>query len=88
MLKNSDNLTTDSLLKKMGEIFYREADSWQNGRLRTLKKDISFHWYKFKDNLINDGVRLSSYNIIWLVLTNYLNFLFLLIIISEFEILY
>ncbi len=37
MLKNSDNLTTDSLLKKIGERFYKKPGTWQNG-LRALKK--------------------------------------------------
>lgn len=63
MLKNSDNLTTDSLLKKMGQLYFKQAGSWQNG-LAALKKILSPTGINFKTCLINDGAGLSRYNLI------------------------
>ncbi|AAO89579.1 D-alanyl-D-alanine carboxypeptidase/D-alanyl-D-alanine-endopeptidase [Coxiella burnetii] len=63
MLKNSDNLTTDSLLKKMGERFYKKPGTWQNG-LHALKKILEPTGIDFKNNLINDGAGLSRYNLV------------------------
>ena len=40
MLKKSDNLTTDTLLKKTGERFFRAQGNWQNG-LRAIKSKFS-----------------------------------------------
>ncbi|WP_235379072.1 D-alanyl-D-alanine carboxypeptidase [Candidatus Coxiella mudrowiae] len=47
----------------MGEIFYQEAGSSQNG-LRALKKILASTGINFKDNLINDGAELSRYNLV------------------------
>ena len=64
MLKDSDNLTTDSLLNKLGEVYFRSQGNWQNG-LRALKKILApVTHINFKNNLINDGAGLSRYNLI------------------------
>lgn len=63
MLKNSDNLTTDSLVKKMGQVYFKQAGSWQNG-LRAMKKILEPTGIDFKQCLINDGAGLSRYNLI------------------------
>lgn len=63
MLKNSDNLTADSLLKKIGERYYKEQGTWQNG-LRALKLILKPTHIDFKHNLINDGAGLSRYNLV------------------------
>lgn len=63
MLKNSDNLTADSLLKKMGKIYYEEQGTWQNG-LRAMKLILKPTGIDFKHNLLNDGAGLSRYNLV------------------------
>jgi D-alanyl-D-alanine carboxypeptidase/D-alanyl-D-alanine-endopeptidase (penicillin-binding protein 4) len=63
MLKKSDNLTTDSLLKKIGQLYFKQPGSWQNG-LAALKKILSPTGIDFKKCLINDGAGLSRYNLI------------------------
>ncbi len=64
MLKDSNNLTTNSLLKKLGERYYRSQGTWQNG-LRALKQILSKPTgINFKKNLITDGAGLSRYNLI------------------------
>ena len=63
MLKKSDNLTADSLLKKIGEVYYKEPGTWQNG-LFALRKILKPTKIDFKHNLINDGAGLSRYNLI------------------------
>lgn len=63
MLKNSDNLTTDSLLKKIGEVYSKEPGSWQNG-LHALKKILGPSGIDFKQCVVNDGAGLSRYNLI------------------------
>lgn len=63
MLKKSDNLTTDSLLKKMGQLYFKEPGSWQNG-LAALKNILAPTRINFKECLINDGAGMSRYNLI------------------------
>ena len=63
MLKNSDNLTADSLLKKIGQKYYKEPGTWQNG-LSALKKILQPTGIDFKHCLINDGAGLSRYNLV------------------------
>ena len=64
MLKVSDNLVANSLLKKLGQTYYHTQGSWQNGvkALRlTLKHLSGLH---FKKWLIDDGAGGSRYNLI------------------------
>lgn len=63
MLKNSDNITTDSLLEKMGQLYYRKQGTWQNG-LKALKTILEPTDIDFTQNLINDGAGLSRYNLV------------------------
>jgi len=63
MLKESDNLTTDSLLKKLGETYFQDRGTWQNS-LRALKKLLKPSGVNFKKTLINDGAGLSRYNLL------------------------
>lgn len=64
MLKKSDNLTTNTLLKKMGEVYYHTRGTWQNG-LYALKKILAKPTgIDFKHNLIADGAGLSRYNLV------------------------
>lgn len=64
MLKKSDNLTTDTLLKKVGQHFFKQQGNWQNG-LRALKKILGPRTgINFEKNLINDGAGLSRYNLL------------------------
>ncbi len=63
MLKNSDNLTADSLLKKIGQVYYKEQGTWQNG-LNALKKILKPTGIDFKHSLLNDGAGLSRYNLV------------------------
>lgn len=63
MLKESDNLIADTLLKKLGEVYYKRAGDWQNG-VDALEDILKPTHINFKDNLINDGAGLSRYNLI------------------------
>jgi len=64
MLKDSDNLTTNAVLKKLGETYYRSRGTWQNS-LRALKLLLTKPTgINFKNNLINDGAGLSRYNLL------------------------
>lgn len=63
MLKTSDNLTADSLLKKMGQRYYKRRGTWETG-LNALKKILKPTGINFKHCLINDGAGLSRYNLI------------------------
>lgn len=64
LLKDSDNLYADTLLKKMGEHFSHHPGSWQNGVKAlevTLKKQAHIN---FNTVHINDGAGLSRYNLL------------------------
>ncbi len=64
MLKDSDNLTTNSLFKKLGETYFRSAGTWQNS-LRALEKILApLTGVNFKQNLMADGAGLSRYNLV------------------------
>lgn len=63
MLKTSDNLTADSLLKKIGQIYYSRQGTWQNG-LNAMRKILTPTHINFHQNLINDGAGLSRYNLV------------------------
>ncbi len=63
MLKTSDNLTTDSLLNKLGQLYFKRQGTWHNG-LRALRKILEPTGIDFKRNLINDGAGLSRYNLV------------------------
>jgi len=63
MLKKSDNLTADTLLKKIGEVYYKEQGTWQNG-LNAMKHILEPTGINFKNNLLNDGAGLSRYNLV------------------------
>lgn len=63
MLKKSDNLITDSLLKQIGHKYFQKPGSWRNGIL-ALKKILSDTKIDFKKNLIDDGAGLSRYNLL------------------------
>jgi len=64
MLKNSDNVTTNSLLKKLGESYFHRQGTWQNG-LRALKRILSKPTHiDFKKTMLADGAGLSRYNLL------------------------
>lgn len=64
MLKKSDNLIADSLLKQLGHQYYKHEGTWQNGVMAleaVLGKPTGID---FKHNVINDGAGLSRYNLL------------------------
>lgn len=62
LLKSSDNLYADSLLKKLGEKYNHRPGSWENG-LYALKPTLSKHAGIDASVLhLNDGAGLSEYN--------------------------
>lgn len=64
LLKTSDNLYADTLVKKIGEHYYKRTGSWQNG-LRAMKKVIQQTIHINTKNIrINDGAGLSRYNLL------------------------
>lgn len=63
MLKDSDNLATNTLLLKLGERYYHRQGDWQNG-LHALKAILKPTGIDFKKSLINDGAGLSRYNLV------------------------
>ena len=64
LLKTSDNLYTNTLVKKLGQTYYQQQGSWQNG-LRAidqiLSKTVGINTDKIR---INDGAGLSRYNLL------------------------
>ncbi len=64
MLKESDNLIADSLLKNLGLRFYHQQGTWKNG-VKAMKKilDRSIR-INFNKDVIVDGAGLSRYNLI------------------------
>jgi len=64
MLKDSDNLITNAIFKKMGETYYRSRGSWFNS-IKAEEKILAKPTHiNFQHNLINDGAGLSRYNLI------------------------
>lgn len=63
MLKDSDNLVTNSLLKKVGQKYYQSRGGWQNG-IRALKRILNPTRINFKNLLFNDGAGLSRLNLV------------------------
>ncbi|PIZ04773.1 MAG: D-alanyl-D-alanine carboxypeptidase/D-alanyl-D-alanine-endopeptidase [Gammaproteobacteria bacterium CG_4_10_14_0_8_um_filter_38_16] len=64
LLKVSDNLYADALLKKMGEHYSHAQGSWQNGLAAVrpvLAKDIGINLNQIQ---LNDGSGLSRYNMV------------------------
>lgn len=64
MLKKSDNLYTSSILKKVGQEYFKRPGTWQDS-LEALKEILgSRTGINFKNTLINDGAGLSRYNLL------------------------
>ncbi len=64
MLKKSDNLSADSLLKKMGQLYYNKQGTWRNG-IKAMKLILTPSTkINFKNNLIVDGAGLSRYDLV------------------------
>ncbi len=64
MLKKSDNVYTNAIFKKIGQVYYSQSGSWQNS-LHALKSILSIPTgINFKHNLLSDGAGLSRYNLI------------------------
>ncbi|OGT64280.1 MAG: D-alanyl-D-alanine carboxypeptidase/D-alanyl-D-alanine-endopeptidase [Gammaproteobacteria bacterium RIFCSPHIGHO2_12_FULL_45_9] len=62
MLKKSDNLIANTLLKKMGQQFTHQPGSWQNG-VKALKTILhTYGQVDFTGSTIEDGAGLSRYN--------------------------
>lgn len=62
MLKKSDNLYTNSILRKIGEQYNRAPSTWPNS-LAALKAILAPSGINFRHALINDGAGLSRYNL-------------------------
>lgn len=64
MLKTSDNLYANALLKTLGHRYFREPGSWANG-IKALEFILKpYTQINFADTNINDGSGLSRYNLI------------------------
>ena len=64
MLKQSDNLTTNSVFKKLGERYYKTQGTWQNS-ISAVKAILApLAGINFKQNRVNDGSGLSRYDLI------------------------
>ncbi len=63
MLKKSDNLTANSLFKKLGETYFHTHGNWDNSAL-ALKKILAPSGVEFQKILITDGAGGSRYNLI------------------------
>ena len=64
MLKDSDNLMTNAVFKKLGETYFRSRGTWQNS-LKALKAILAKPTgINFNHNLVNDGAGLSRYNLL------------------------
>ena len=64
MLKRSDNLITNSLLKQLGYQYFHQQGTWQSGLMALQAVLAKPTGMNFKYNLINDGAGLSRYNLI------------------------
>lgn len=64
MLKESDNLISNVLLKTIGAHYYHQTGNWQNG-LKALAQILQpITKINFKETRITDGAGLSRYNLI------------------------
>jgi serine-type D-Ala-D-Ala carboxypeptidase/endopeptidase (penicillin-binding protein 4) len=64
MIKESDNLMTNAVFKKLGQTYFKSRGTWQNS-LRAVKKLLATPTHvDFTQNLINDGAGLSRYNLL------------------------
>lgn len=63
-LKKSDNLYINTIFKKLGQMYFSEQGSWQNG-LEAVKKILGpAAGIDFTKNLLTDGAGLSRYDLI------------------------
>lgn len=64
MLKESDNLMTNAVFKKLGQTYFNTQGTWQNS-LHAMKKILSKRTgINFKKALLADGAGLSRYNLL------------------------
>lgn len=63
LLKKSDNLYANALLKKMGEVYYHQPGSWQNG-LMAEQNILRPYGVNTATVHLNDGAGLSNYNFV------------------------
>jgi len=64
MLKDSDNLTTNAVFKKLGQTYFHSTGTWQNGLRALTKLLMPLTHINFKHNLLADGAGLSRYNLL------------------------
>ena len=62
MLKNSDNLYADNLLKKIGQTHFEEQGSWKNGS-KAIRQHLEDVGLEISDLVLLDGSGLSRYNL-------------------------
>lgn len=64
MLKDSDNLMTNAVFKKLGETYFQSRGTWQNS-LKAVKEILAGPTgINFRQALVNDGAGLSRYNLL------------------------
>ncbi len=64
MLKKSDNLFANTLLKKLGQLYFNTTGTWSNGA-QALKDILTRATHvDFKNSVILDGAGLSPYNLV------------------------
>ncbi|HYF97572.1 MAG TPA: D-alanyl-D-alanine carboxypeptidase/D-alanyl-D-alanine-endopeptidase [Coxiellaceae bacterium] len=64
MLKKSDNMFANTLLKKIGQVYFRTTGTWENGA-QAVKDIINQKAHiNLKDSIILDGAGLSHFNLL------------------------